>query len=149
MHVRGLPEFHGAKISWAATGYADVRTVQIAKGNGKGTWSEDLSFEPDTIGGGGNSGFQALNLALQWGARRIIFVGLDMVETPRIHWYGRNNWPMANNPDRTNFKRWIANFDRIAPTLQRIGADVVNASPNSAVKAFRKASIEQALSEWS
>ena len=43
------------------------------------------------IGGGGNSGFQALNLALQWGARKIILVGFDLTDENGLHWYGRNS----------------------------------------------------------
>ena len=34
-----------------------------------------------------------------------------------VHWYGRNNWSMANNPDETNFRRWRENFDRAAPSF--------------------------------
>lgn len=150
MAVRGLPEFRGVKLSWAATGYEDVRTVRIARGEGGKGYSDDLHFwETGLIGAGGNSGFQALNLALQWGARRIILVGFDMVDEAKVHWYGRNRWPMANNPNHTNFKRWKNAFERSLPTLKNIGADVVNASPQSAVQAFRKVSIGQALSEWS
>jgi hypothetical protein len=48
------------------------------------------------IGSGGNSGFQALNLALQFGARRVILVGFDLNLAGGVHWHGRT--PRLNNP---------------------------------------------------
>lgn len=104
--------------------------------------------ETGKVGAGGNSGFQALNLAVQWGAKCIILIGFDMTDQSGVHWYGRNNWPRANNPDHNNFKRWIDAFTKAAPQLERMGVDVVNASPNSALKCFKHRSIAEALSDW-
>ena len=144
---RGLPDFKGLKISWASTGYNGVRTVKIPPGEGK-TYSNRLQFEPGVVGAGGNSGFQALNLALQWGARRIILIGFDMTDRSGVHWYGRNKWPMANNPNESNFRKWIAAFEGAVPVINKLGADVVNVSPNSDLQAFRKSTLEQVLNEW-
>lgn len=149
LSVRGLPDFAGLKISFADTGLDGIRRIQIAKGRGIEPWSDELSFMPGVIGGAGNSGFQALNLALQWGARRVVLVGFDMVDDGRAHWYGRNIWPGANNPTGQLFRKWVGAFERSAPTLQRIGAEVVNASPGSAIGCFRKISIPEILAEWS
>lgn len=90
------------------------------------------------VGSGGNSGFQALNLAVQFGARRILLVGFDMNDRGGVHWYGRNSWPMANNPDHNNFRRWIAAFEGAAPLLKSMGIEVVNLSPHSAIQCFPK-----------
>lgn len=97
------------------------------------------------MGSGGNSGFQALNLAVQWGAAQILLIGFDMTDAGGAHWYGRNNWTGANNPDQNNFKRWIAAFESAAVTLKRMGVEVVNCSPHSALGCFPKMSIEAAL----
>lgn len=146
---RGLKEFTGLKLSFVKTTYPDVRTVKIAAGKAK-TYSDDLHFdEVGTIGGGGNSGFQSLNLALQWGARRIILIGYDLSMESGFHWYGRNGWAMANNPDERQLGKWAQNFDEKAPTIFKLGADVVNVSEHSRITAFRKGTIEQVLKEWS
>lgn len=104
--------------------------------------------EVGTIGGGGNSGFQALNLAAQLGATRMVLVGFDMNSQSGVHWYGRNNWPMANNPDAPQMTRWARAFDAAAPILAARGVEVVNASPHSALTAFPKMSTEEALARW-
>jgi hypothetical protein len=53
-----------------------------------------------------------------------------------VHWYGRNGWPGANNPDESQ----LPPLARRASTLRRRswprrGVDVVNASPISDLKA--------------
>lgn len=108
-----------------------------------------MIFDGEAIGGGGNSGFQALNLAASmFGARRIILIGFDMNDQGGLHFYGRNRWSLANNPDHTNFRRWIENMASAAPMLWSRGVEVVNASPNSSLKCFPMRSIEDALQGW-
>lgn len=149
-HRKGLPEYTGLKIAWAGAGlneYPDIRTVEIAKEGGK--YADDiLTGEVGKVGGGGNSGFQALNLAVQFGARRIVLVGYDMTDRGGVHWYGRNDWKQANNPNQSNFDRWIKVFEASAPVLRDMGAEVVNASPDSALKCFPRRSIGDAFKEW-
>ena len=100
-------------------------------------------------GSGGNSGFQALNLAVQFGARQIAFVGLDVHTRSGPHWYGRNEWSGANNPGEANFRRWRRAFAVAARTLSNMGIDVANATRFSDVKEFRFVpSVEVALQEW-
>lgn len=138
-HRRGLPEFNGLKITWAGNSfpeYPHIAGVKIAHGK-RDKYTDDLVLDPGSIGGGGNSGFQALNLAVHFGAKRILLIGFDMHGNNGAHWYGRNHWPMANNPAESNFKRWIAAFNGAAPVLERMGIEVVNANPMSALKCFR------------
>lgn len=146
-HRSGLPKFTGQKFAWdrhVCDRYPDLIRVRI----------EDkkcdllLTHEPLSIGSGGNSGFQALNLAVQFGTRRIILVGFDMTDRPGAHWYGRNLWAGANNPTEDNFRRWRAAFAAAEPVFKDIGCDVVNVSPFSELKCFRRSTIESALLEW-
>lgn len=99
----------------------------------------------DKIGGGGNSGFQALNLVVRWGARRVILVGFDMNPDASEHWYGRNKWPLANNPNEMAFKRWRNAFGTAAAQCRQMGVEVVNCSPFTAMKHFPVMSLEDAL----
>lgn len=117
--------------------------MQIAAG-AKVKYTDDLVLEPvGTIGAGGNSGFQALNLAVQFGARDILLIGFDMSDIGGAHWYGRNRWAGANNPSHTNFRKWIAAFDAAAPVLRARGVNVFNASPLSALTCFPKATVHE------
>lgn len=103
---------------------------------------------PSVIGSGGNSGFQALNLAAQFGATKILLIGFDMHIAAGVHWYGCNAWHGANNPNMPLLMRWRNAFTAQAKVLEAMGIDVVNASADSALKCFRHAQIDQALNEW-
>lgn len=145
-HRRGLPEFRGLKVAWRGgqLEYGDVYGVEIAHGR---TYSEEIELGGAEliIGGGGNSGFQALNLVLRFGATPILLVGFDMHDRGGVHWYGRNRWTGSNNPDASSFRRWIAAFDRAAPKIAAAGAVVLNAAPDSALQCFPKVTVHDFL----
>lgn len=96
------------------------------------------------LGDGGNSGFQAVNLAAQAGARRIILLGFDMTLAAGVHWHGRHPAGL-NNPTAQNLARWRRHMDEAAPTLAALGIEVINASMSSALTAYPKMSLEDAL----
>ena len=141
--VRGLPDYKGWKFAYAdrACDQFGCKKVQI-----RDVKADRLLFdEVGSVGAGGNSGFQAFNLALQFGAARILLVGFDYAGE---HWYGRNTWQGSGNPSESNFRRWRVTLDNAAPALRERGVEVVNASPNSTVKAYPKQTIAHALDAW-
>lgn len=146
MHRRGLPEYQGLKFAYgsrACDQFKDVKRVTI-----KNPKDDRLLLdEPLAIGSGGNSGFQLMNLVVQFGVTGILLVGFDMHQLSGAHWYGRNTWQGANNPDESNFMRWTRAFAAVGQELAR-GIDVVNASATSALTSFPKASIEATLERW-
>lgn len=110
---------------------------------------DSLIFAPLlTLGAGGNSGFQAVNLAVQLGARRLLLLGFDMSDRSGVHWYGRNSGMGRSNPSEGNFRRWRAAFVKAAPVLQQRGVEVINAAPFSALTCFPRMPLVQALQEW-
>lgn len=137
---RGLPEFKGLKISFSAQ-LPDVHTISVDKDSNR-----ILMDRAGHVGAGGNSGFQALNLAAQWGVVGVILIGFDCHERSGVHWYGRATGPGRNNPSEMfNFPRWRQAFHSQAPVLQSLGIEVVNASPYSALTCFPKMTLERAL----
>lgn len=145
-HVRGLPDFKGPKICYDAKACDEFGLTRVLIPDHH---RDTLMLEPKgSVGAGGNSAFQALNLVIQWGVTRVLFLGLDCQDRSGAHWYGRNNWNGAANPSETNFRRWRAAFAGIVPQLQDLGVDVVNASPLSDLKAFRKWSVSDTLEAW-
>jgi len=139
---RGLPEYRGLKITYSArVGYSDVRCIRIAEGK-----HEILTATPGVVGDGQNSGFQALNIAIQFGAKLVILVGFDMgKEKSSVHWYGLNTWKGARNPDAQDLARWAGHFDTAAPQLIKLGVTVLNLSPRSQIQAFKKCTAQEAL----
>jgi len=96
------------------------------------------------IGWGGNGGFQAINLAIQFGARYIVLVGFDMSLDHGYHWHGRHPAGL-NNPSQSGVDKWRANLDGQAAALRRIGITVVIGSPNSRLTAYPKLSFMEAV----
>lgn len=96
---------------------------------------------PGTIGSGNNGGFQALNLAIQFGARRIILLGFDM--RPSGHWHGAHR--TGTDPDERACKGWREHFAANAALIRSLGVEVINATPGSALTCFRSICLSQAL----
>ena len=128
----------------AALNYPDVKRVEIRDKK----LERILLDEPMAIGSGCNSGFQALNLAAQFGVKGVMFIGLDRTDKNGLHFYGRNNWDGANNPQRENFQTWQRGFANAGAFFLSRGVDIVNCSSETAVTAFRKDTIKKTLNVW-
>ncbi|MBI1216889.1 MAG: hypothetical protein GC185_13885 [Alphaproteobacteria bacterium] len=132
-HRRGLPEFAGLKLTGdreAATRYPEIHMVEIRKG-----CDRMLFARAGLIGFGGNSGFQAINIAAQVGARRIVLIGFDMPLDRGTHWHGAHGKGLRN-PGHREVERWAFVLDRAAETLAARGIEVLNANPNSRLRAY-------------
>lgn len=97
--------------------------------------------QPGRIGHGGNSGFQGLNVALQFGARYLGLVGFDCRGG---HWHEKHAQPMIN-PRPQTLEKWRVRLDAQARFIDRAGAHVVNLSATSALTAFRKIGADEFL----
>jgi len=115
-------------------------TYWIRCGTGQG-----FSREPDTINGGGNSGYQAIHLAATFGAKKIVLLGFDMQRTGgREHWHGKHE---GNLPHGAGFGSWMKSMAFLAADLRRMGVDVVNCSRVTAMRCFRRATLEEIFDE--
>jgi hypothetical protein len=99
---------------------------------------------PGEIGWGGNGGFHAFNLNLQWGVRKIILVGFDMNLIRGHHWHGRHPAGMSN-PKQASVDKWRIHLDSQRPILDRMGAEVILGSPGSALTAYPTLGLREAL----
>lgn len=141
VHRKGLPEFHGLKITAArnaAHKYPTLKKIEVKNEN-------KIFTKPKFVGSGGNSGFQLFNLVIQFGASRIVLLGFDMDPTRPLHWYGKNTWRDASNPNRGSFDRWRASLDGVAEAVRDLGVEVVNAGMGSTLTAFPKIPMREAL----
>lgn len=147
-NARNLPKYMGLKVSASQdlrVQFPDIKLVTLEK------YDDFIRFAPlGQIGAGGNSGFQAVNLAVQFGAKKILLIGFDMDHRARHpHWYGRNNGPGRTNPDHFNYDRWRKAFTQSSASLRDAGVEVINASPVSALKCFDRLSVIETLERWS
>lgn len=105
---------------------------------------EILTGTPGVLGDFGNSGGQALNLAVQCGVAKIIMVGFDMRLDHGVHWHGKHGRGL-NNPSELNLAKWRRGLDGLAPRFAELGVSVVNASAVSALEVYPKMSLAEAL----
>lgn len=137
----GARAFPGLKVTQAAkdAGRFGLECVDVSPSR------RTMAFDRfGVLGSGGNSGFQAVNLAAQAGAARIVLVGFDYSLARGVHWHGRHP-PGLNNPSAVNCDRWRADMDGAAPLLAGLGVDVLNASPHSSLTAFEKRPLWECL----
>lgn len=103
-----------------------------------------MRFCGHRLGSGGNSGFQAVNLAAACKARRIVLTGFDMSLDGGSHWHG-DHLGLLGNPDARMLKNCARILDAAAPALKARGVEVLNASGRSALTAFRRVTMKEAL----
>lgn len=108
----------------------------------RGIGGDGLSLDPTIIHWGGNSGFQACNLAVHFGIRKLILLGFDMRIAGKRHFFGDH--PGAMNKD-SPYRRFIRHFEQSAGCFQAAGVTVINATPGSALTCFPMIELEQAL----
>lgn len=92
----------------------------------------------------GNSGFQAIQLAYLFGARRILLLGFDM----RLGSKGeRHHHPDHPAPcvQEQLFAEWIHKAEQLAKDLKAADCEVINCTPGSALPWFQMATLEEAI----
>jgi hypothetical protein len=104
-----------------------------------GRYGSEFSTDPTYINYGDNSGFQAVNLALLFGCKRIVLVGFDMRGG---HFFGDYKDGLHNASDET----YAGYAKKFAHAAKHLPADVsiVNATSGSAMKCFPMMSFEDA-----
>lgn len=87
---------------------------------------------------GQNSGYQAINLAYHFGARRVFLLGYDMGSSGNKHrWHKDHPSPCGNHG---NHQQFIPMFDQMKPPI-----DVVNCSRETALTCFPRMPLEKAI----
>jgi hypothetical protein len=102
--------------------------------------TERMGTGPDFVQA--SSGHIAACLAAVMGAARIVMVGFEArAVNGRTH--GHNDYQQSDVSDFTD--RFLPGWKHLAPVLQRMGVDVVNATPDSAITEFRFEPLARAL----
>lgn len=110
----------------------------------KNAGEEGLSKNWPEIYHGKNGGYQAINLAVLLGFKRLILLGYDMQETyGKVHWHGLHEG--LNNPSEKQFREWRKYYNRLAPKLKDTGIEVINATRKTALDCFEKVKLKDLL----
>lgn len=139
---QGVPKFHGIKISLRSDERWDIKDVRMHD------HIEKFMFvSPGEIGWGGNSGFGAINLCLQFGCRHVVLVGFDMQRSNDAYHWHEDHPGALKNPDDDCLARWARKLDQQRPAVDAIGAVIVNASPDSALRAYHNVDFAEYFNE--
>lgn len=132
--AKGAKDFAGLKFA-LDPGARRYPGVQVLRNTG----DKGLELDPTGLRAGRNSGYQAINLAVHFGARRVILLGYDMRGG---HWHSGH--PDGSAPP---FSICLARFETLAGPLMKAGVEVVNCSPRTALKTFPCVALREALQE--
>ncbi len=100
----------------------------------------------------GNTGAAAINLAVHFGAKRIMLLGFDMnIDGNRMqHWhdlYGKGPVSDDRRKRKLPFARHLQGFPVIAEDAKKLGVQIINVSANSEITCFPKMTIKQIFDE--
>lgn len=105
-----------------------------------------LGSTPWLIHQGGNSGYQAIGLAHQFGASRVLLLGYDMQRTGgKSHWHGDHPKPLGNL-GKLLPNKWVQQMDRLAQDAASRGLDIINCSRETALACFPRRDLQECLS---
>jgi len=132
--------FEGPRYGIACEGMARVAAlfnVSVLKNTG----FIGLETDPTGLRTGKNSGYQAINIAAHLGAARILLLGYDMaVDGTRQHFFGAHPYPRNDV-----FRDFVPLFETLVEPLKKIGIEIINCSRQTAVTAFARRSLSEAL----
>ncbi len=125
-------------------GYKDLDISDLERMMFTGEEGLDLKT-PTALRTGKNSGYQAINLAVKLGAKKIILLGFDL----RHHGNNKHHWFGGRGPYHTvpPYHLFIPKFETMTKDLKKAGVTVINCTPESALKTFPIIPLKEALGD--
>jgi hypothetical protein len=107
-----------------------------------------LTMNPTKVSWNGNSGSAAINVAVHTGAKRIFLLGFDMkLAGGEKHWhrvYSKGK-PIKRVGIQLPFPKHLVGFPAIKEDADKLGVQIFNVCPDSAIKEFPKLTLKEAL----
>ena len=109
-----------------------------------------ISLTPSRVSWNGNTGAAAISVAAHAGAKRIILVGFDMKsgKDDYAHWhdvYLRGRIVEPQRKMKLPYDKFLRRFKYIAADAKKMGIEIINACPDSAITEFRKTTVKELL----
>lgn len=147
-HHKRLADWNGqiVRLAGGAHDFGDARIKVLKNDNHDGRGHGGIAEGRDSLRPGKNSGYQVINLAVHFGAKRILLLGYDMHAPlvngePKTHWFG-------DHPGKTSpgvYNTMLPFFDTLPPLLKKRGVEVINCTPGSALRTFPMRRIDEML----
>ena len=114
-----------------------------------------IETRPGFVSWNRNSGCSAINLAYHFGSTRIVLVGFDMSSSPSgvTHWHGghkkepvrHGKGKMRKIVKKPPYERFRQTTSFIARDAEKLGVEILNASPVSTIEVFPKVKLKDTL----
>jgi hypothetical protein len=131
---KGALDFQGYKVCLEETSHAEVLVL-------KNTGDRGFDPNPANLRTGRNGGYQAVHLAAHTGVRKILLCGFNMQGG---HWHKEHEAPLKTTP-KDLYPQWIRMFAELAKELQARNIEIINCTPDSALKCVPYVDLDQAL----
>lgn len=141
-HKQGIWDFPGMVVTCNPHNQKFKGVLYVKRDESKFGISEDNSKLRWNL----NSGAAAINLAVLFGAKRIILVGFDMKhgKCGNSHWHGWHTQIQSRNPlDNKPYARHMESFPKIKEDADRLGIEIINTCMDSAIEIFPKVELEK------
>jgi len=145
VHRQALIEWPGLKV----TNCPGLSDPAVARASNVRYLARDrnrklgLSPDPGKLSWNFNSGSSAIDLAVHLGSSKVILLGFDM----RYGNGGESHWHPGHGHDKKpNYARFMQGFPVIANDAQRLGVEIINCSPGTALVDFPVMNLSEALS---
>lgn len=137
---KGVPGFQGLRFSVGSfegkantfQAHPEIRVLTH-------TGTQGLETDPSGLRTHHNSGGAAINLAVHFGATRIILLGYDMQGS---HFFGQHPARLRHAPQFTLFLR---SMQTLVQPLKALGVTVINATRQTALTCFERQPLQSAL----
>jgi hypothetical protein len=133
----GILGFRGLKITCCIEPLKDSANLKFI-GQDPKKRAGGISIDPRLIGWNKNTGAAAINLAVHTGVKKIILFGFDMKLDPNQnqHWHKLYASPLSQTT--SIFNKHLMGFPQIKKDLDKLGIEVFNCNPDSAIECFQK-----------
>jgi len=147
-HKKNLKRFAGLKVTCCERCIREPG-INVLKRSTK-RWG--IEKNPNAVSWNLSSGGSAINLAVHFGAKRIVLIGFDMkrvrVEVAPGKFADKANWHDDHPaPDKNPYERFLRPFKIIRKDLEELGIECINATPGSALTLFPVMALEETFKD--
>lgn len=138
-HYKGVPGFTGLKFC-VQPGADKWPGVMVLRNTGV----DGIETDPTGLRTGRNTGAAAINLAVHFGAARVLLLGYDMDATDdaHSHWFGAHPKGLRGGSPYALFRQMFA---AMVQPLQAAGIEVINCSRHTALTCFPRRPLAEVL----
>lgn len=102
-----------------------------------------IDTRPNTVAWNNSAGNAAINLAWHWGAKTVVLLGFDAGETI-VRGNRETNWyPRKGKQHKSTWDRFLKAYPYIKQDADKLGLEILNATPNSRIKEFPFVRLEE------